>query len=234
MVKLVGGCAGDELALSSTWQICGGDVYTGSVIGIAIGSDGPMGVGLGHGWTSSGETMVVTDSDGQRIFKLDDKPALDLYLDHAGVTSDQLEDPEQWADAMHKRPLGLPRPSGIEVRAVLGADLDDRSLICGDVPQGAIITVMKGDTGTVNEGTRQACVEVLADLGGAAPVGVMAFDCAGRRSVLGEDGVITEMATMAQFFNDVPIGGFYTYGEVARKAGSRGVHNATLVLFALG
>jgi hypothetical protein len=42
------------------------------------------------------------------------------------------------------------------------------------------------------------------------------------------------MAEIAARLGDTPVGGFYTYGEVARKAGSRGVHSATLVLLALG
>lgn len=233
-VKLVGGCAGDELALTKTWQFHGGAVHSGAVVGAAIGSEGPLGVGLGHGWTRSGEAMVVTESDGQRIYRLDDQPALDRYIAEACVSPAELEDPEQWAIIMHKRPLGLLRPGGVEVRAVLGADMEDRSLTCGDVPQGAIISVMTGDADSIIAGTREACTAVLDDLGGASPLGVVAFDCSGRRSVLGESGVVAEMATLAEYFDDVPLGGFYTYGEVARKAGSRGVHNATLVLLALG
>ncbi|WP_396134765.1 FIST C-terminal domain-containing protein [Cellulomonas sp. ATA003] len=67
---------------------------------------------------------------------------------------------------------------------------------------------------------------------GAAPVGVIAFDCAGRRAVLGADGLRREMDVLAEHLPGVPLGGFYTYGEYARVAGSRGVHNATLVLLA--
>lgn len=233
-VKLVGGCAGDELALKGTWQIHGAEAHTGAVVGAAIGSEGPFGIGVGHGWKRSGQPMVVTESDGQRIFRLDDQPALDRYLAEAGGEIDLHVDGDEWPFVMLQRPLGLPRPGGDEVRAVLGADPVERSLICADVPQGAIISMMKGDVDTVIRGTVDACVDALAGLGGVEPVGVVAFDCAGRRSVLGHDGLPTEMAVIAEHLGRVPVGGFYTYGEVARKTGSRGVHSATLVLFALG
>jgi len=233
-VKMAGGCAADEGARTAIWVIHGGQALQDAVVGAAIGSAGSIGVGLGHGWTPTGESMVVTKSDGQRIFTLDDQPALDRYLAVAGVTNAQFEDPAQWSQIILTRPLGMPRPEGVEVRTVLDGDAANRSLLCGDVPQGAIMSVMRGDIGTALEGAREACVAVLDDLGDEAPVGVLAFDCAGRRSVLGEEGVVAEMATLAEFFDETPLAGFYTYGEVARKSGSRGIHGATLVLLALG
>jgi hypothetical protein len=233
-VKLVGGCAGDELAMTGTWQIHGGVAHKGAVVGAAIGSEGPLGIGVGHGWKRTGAPRVVTESDGQHIFRLDDQPALDRYLSEAGVASDEAIEGEEWPFIMLQRPFGIPRPGGDEVRAVLGADAVGRSLLCGDVPQGALISMMTGNVDTVLGGTVDACADAIAGLGGVEPIGVVAFDCAGRRSVLGEDGLPTEMAVIAEHLGAVPVGGFYTYGEVARKTGSRGVHSATLVLLALG
>ena len=128
-VKLVGGCAGDDLAMAATWQIHGGQAYQGAVVGAALGSDGPIGVGVGHGWTRSGDPMVVTESDGQRIFRIDDQPALDRYLTQAGVPESEWGDVDAWPDLMLRTPLALPRPSGDDVRAVLSGDAG-RSLAC--------------------------------------------------------------------------------------------------------
>ena len=233
-VALVGGSAGDELAMRQTHQFFHGEVLTGAVVGAAIGSDAPIGVGIGHGWRRAGEPIVVTESDGERIFQLDDQPALDYYLRRCGVDPADFHHVDSaWRDATEWRPLGLPRPGGEEVRAVLGADFDDRSLLCGDTPQGTVIWVMEGDAESVMDGTRTACDEALAGLHGAPPVGIIAFDCAARRAVLGEDGIAAEVRLIAECAPGVPLGGFYTYGEIARTRGSRGVHNATLVLLAL-
>ena len=65
-------------------------------------------------------------------------------------------------------------------------------------------------------------------------LGIIAFDCAARRAILGDAGIRAEMQTIAEYAPGVPVGGFYTYGEIARSSGSRGVHNATLALLALG
>jgi len=233
-VQLVGGCAGDELAMKGTWQIHGGEVHQGAVVGAALGSDGPIGVGVGHGWTRTGEPMVVTESDGQRIFRLDDKPALDRYLTQAGVPESKWTDIDAWPDLLLRKPLALPRRAGDDVRAVLSADPVNRSLACSDVPHGSLVSMMTGDAETVIAGTRQACAEAIAGLGGVSPLGFIAFDCAGRRALLGEEGLAGEMAGIAELVGEIPVGGFYTYGEVARRSGSRGVYSATLVMLALG
>ena len=233
-VALVGGSAGDELAMRRTHQFCNGQVFTGAVVGAAIGSDAPISVGVGHGWRRAGEPVVVTDSDGDRIYQLDDEPALDHYLRRCGADPADFHHVDSaWREATQWRPLGLPRPGGEEVRAVLGADFDDRSLQCGDTPQGTVIWLMEGDADSVMAGTRTACEEALAGLDGCPPIGLIAFDCAARRAVLGEEGIAAEVRLIAECAPGVPLGGFYTYGEIARTRGARGVHNATLVLLAL-
>lgn len=233
-VKLVGGCAGDELAMSATWQIHGDRAYTGAVVGAAIGSAGPIGIGVGHGWRRIGEPMVVTDSNGSQVFRIDDQPALDYYLQAIGAPPEAFVDAPTGLAYALLSPLGLPRPGGDEVRAVLGADFENRSLFCGDVPQGSMIWQMAGDAASVLAGTEAAFDQATDDLGGVPAVGYVAFDCAARRNILGDEGLIAEIAYLAGRAGDTPLAGFYTYGEVARRTGSRGVHSATLVLLALG
>ncbi len=233
-VQLVGGCAGDELEMDTTWQIFGDRAYTGAVVGAAIGSAGPIGIGVGHGWRPIGEPMVVTESDGSQVFRIDDQPALDYYLKSTGAPPQAYSDQVAWHSHALERPLGLPRPGGDEVRAVLGADYERRSLFCGDVPQGSMIWLMEGDAESVLLGTKTAFDQSIEGFDGSPALGFIAFDCAARRNILGDEGVETETSLLAQRAGSAPVAGFYTYGEVARRTGSRGVHSATLVLLALG
>jgi hypothetical protein len=232
-VPLVGGAAGDDLRMRQTHQLHGDRVLTGAVVGVAIGSDAPIGVGVGHGWRRVGEPIVVTESTGSLLVRLDDEPALDHYLRRVGAPPEAFHDPQRWQTLSLSHPLGLPRPGGEEVRAILGADYPTRSLVCGDVPQGTLLWVMAGDASTVMQGTDDACRDALSMLGGHEPVGLVAFDCAARRALLGADGIAEEARRIAAWAPGVPLGGFYTYGEIARTSGSRGVHNATLVMLAV-
>ena len=128
-VPLVGGCAGDGLKMKATFQIHGDRVLRDSVVGAAISSDAPIGVGIRHGWRRVGEPMLVTSSASNRVFRLDDQPALDVYLDRLDAPADARSDSANFTRFALTHPLGLSRRSVEEhVRFISDADFEDRSL----------------------------------------------------------------------------------------------------------
>jgi len=234
-VPLVGGCAGDGLKMTATWQLHGDEVLQHAVVAAAIGSDAPIGVGVRHGWRKVGEPMLVTSSGANRVKSLEGQPALDVYLARLGAPPEVHADPAAFTRFAMTHPLGLSRRSGEEVRFVTGADFDDRSLLfVAEVPQGGLAWFMEGDDASVLTATEDACTEALAALGGRPPAGLLAFDCIARKGVLGEGGVREEVNHIARFADGAPVAGFYTYGEIARTRGVSGFHNQTLVVLALG
>ena len=62
---------------------------------------------------------------------------------------------------------------------------------------------------------------------------MLAFDCIGRRGVLGDEGIQAEVNRLAASGAGAPVAGFYTYGEIARTRGMRGFHNQTLVVLSI-
>ena len=66
-VALVGGCAGDDIKMTATAQLHGSHVLANSVVAAAVASDGPLGIGVRHGWRRVGEPMVVTKSADNRV-----------------------------------------------------------------------------------------------------------------------------------------------------------------------
>ncbi len=79
----------------------------------------------------------------------------------------------------------------------------------------------------------ESCRQAVGSLDGADPVGVLVFDCGVRKAMLGPDGVRQEIAAMAEATAGAPTAGFYTYGEIARTRGARGMHYLTVVSLAL-
>ena len=65
------------------------------------------------------------------------------------------------------------------------------------------------------------------------PLGVVVFDCGARKLKLGPDKLSAEQAAIATAAAGAPFGGFYTFGEIARTRGSRGMHHLTVVSLAL-
>jgi hypothetical protein len=238
-IPLVGGCAGDDLTYSQTNQFLGDrdgvEVMTDAVVGIGLGSDGALGVGIAHGWRKLGEPKVVTSSSGGRLYEIDGRPALDVYLDWMGEDRSLLGDVKAFRARVFSSPLGMSRRTGEDIRVVHDGDLDDGSLLClADVPQGALTWLMQQDDESMIAAGAASCAQSIENLGGEDPLGLIVFDCGARKVMLGDAGVRREIdAIAAATGGDVPFGGFYTYGEIARTQGSRGMHHLTVVTLAL-
>ena len=235
-VPLVGGCAGDDLRMTKTFQLHGDRVLTDAVVAAGIGADAPLGIGVRHGLRRIGEPMLVTSGGGNRVYTLDDRPALDVYLEHLGVDEPAGSEQVALARLALRHPLGLGRPAGEEqVRFIVGGDFTERSLSCmAEVPRGALVWIMEGDARSVLEATDAACGDSLAQLDGRPPLGLIAFDCIARRGFLGDERIEAEIDRLTTFAPGAPVAGFYTYGEIARTRGVSGFHNQTLVVLAVG
>jgi hypothetical protein len=233
-VPLVGGCAGDDLKMKRTYQFHGNQVLENGIVAAAIASDAPLGIGVRHGWRKVGEPMLVTRSESNRVYTLDDQRAIDVYLERLGAPPETHTDPEAFTRFAITHPLGLSRRSGEEVRFIGEANFDDGSLGCiAEVPQGGLAWIMEGDSDSVLYATDAACDDALAALDGQAPLGFLAFDCIARRGVLGDEGIRGEVKRIGERAGGAPVAGFYTYGEIARTRGVSGFHNQTLVILAV-
>ncbi|RSM43266.1 hypothetical protein DMB66_53605 [Actinoplanes sp. ATCC 53533] len=229
-VPLIGGFSGDDRGSKRSFQFHDDRVLSGAVVGIALGSEAPLGIGIAHGWHRTEPAMVVTSSEGCRILQLDGEPALDVLQRRRGApaTADLFD------GVATLLALGLSRRSGDDIRVIHAGDESDRSVLAtATVPQGAVCWLMDSEQQAMIDGAGQSCAEAVAGLGGAPPLGLFTFDCGGRRGVLGPDGTQQEVAAIRAVLGEVPFGGFYTMGEIARVRGSSGTHALTLVTLAL-
>jgi hypothetical protein len=233
-VPMAGGCAGDGLKMTRTFQFHGDRVLTDSVVAAGIASTSPLGIGAQHGWRAVGEPMLVTGSSPNRVDSLDDRPALDVFLERLGTEPGQLR-PEDLPALALMHPLGLGRHRGEEqMRFITSADFTRRALFStAQVPQGSLAWLMEADTSAVLAAATTACDASVAALGGSSPLGMLAFDCVARRGVLGHAGIKKEIQVLADAAGRAPLAGFYSYGEIARTHGMRGLHNYTLVILSV-
>jgi hypothetical protein len=232
-MPLVGGFAADDRQFRQTYQFHGlgwdVNVHSGTVIGIALGSDEPLGIGIAHGWHRVEPPMIATRCAGEILLEIDGKPALDVLAERLGTeaTSDAV-----FGDDIHA--IGLSRRGGEDVRVLFRGDDVERSVLSGaEIPQGALFWLMQGDRDALIDGARASCADAVAALGGARPIGALAFDCGGRSLRLGEEGRNAEVAAMREGLGGVPFAGLYTLGEVARTRGALGMHSLTLVTLAV-
>jgi hypothetical protein len=234
-VPLIGGSASPS-ARRRTFHMHGQDVLEDAVVGAAIASEAPFGVGLRHGWHRVGEPMSVTHSAGGHVFTLDDRPALATYLERLSAPPEAYTNREVFTRFADTRPLGVDRRGGADVRNVSSTELHREGWLrsSGEIPEGGLVWLMEGDEASVLAAAGDAFTDAVDDLGGAPPLGFLAFDCASRRRLLGEAGVKEEIGLMQARAGGAPLAGFYTWGEIARTRGIHGYHNQTLVVLAVG
>lgn len=235
-VPLFGGAAADGWRMSGAYQLGGGRVHSDAVVAAAITSDAPLSIAVRHGWREVGEPMIVTSSSDGRVYTLDDKPALDLYLDRLGAPPDAYTDAAAFTRFSMSRPLGVRRRRGLEARNLsTEVDLEGRSIGGGGATDhGSLVWAMTGDEQSIAAATDTACAQALDGLGGHEPIGLLTMSCAGLRAVLGEDGTRRESERLAKWAAGAPFAGFHTYGEIARIRGIDGFHNQTLAVLAFG
>ncbi|OLB81870.1 MAG: hypothetical protein AUI14_01735 [Actinobacteria bacterium 13_2_20CM_2_71_6] len=176
----------------------------------------------------------MTRSADGCIYELDQRPALPTYLQRLGAPAAAYTDPVAFDAFTQTRPLGVRRRSGEEVRNVSSTDyLAEGWLGCsGTVPEGGLVWPMEGDEASVIEAAGEACQAAVEALDGHRPLGLFAFDCVSRIGLLGETAG-DEVDRMVAVAGDVPLSGFYTWGEIARTRGINGYHHQTLVVLAV-
>ena len=217
-VALVGGFAGAQLH--------GNRIHRNSVVAAALGSSAPLGVGVRHGWRPLGEPLLVTASEGNWLQTLNDRPALDVYLE-------LLAAPEgvEFSRLALRHPFGVAAARGREaqIRAVVGANFQSRTLRCNtEAAVGTLVWPMEGAADEVLDATTLACEQSLAPLRGQPPLGLLAFDSVARAGLGGARARIAAAAAAA------PVGSVGTYGEIARTSGSVGFHSHALAVLAIG
>jgi hypothetical protein len=225
-IPLVGGVAGHPARGGDCALLYGAAVLHDAVIGIAIGSDAPLGVGVRHGWRPVGDPMLVTRAVPGRVLELDGRPAADVYRDRVGPGADD--------DAVVRgHPLGLRRRVGeAHVRTVSLDGAADGSIEAA-VPAGALVWLMESDRASVLDATDAACHAAIAALGeDEEPQALLLFDCSARLEFLRDDAD-DEIARILAVAGGATVAGLSTNGEIARIRGINGLHHQTLVVLAL-
>ena len=242
--EIVGGALGDEADFKHTYQYYNGKVYEDTVVGMLIcgGKKMKTATGVRSGWESIGNRMRCTKSKGNVVYELDNKRILDVYEEYLGK------------ERSKKLPaIGLEYPIGLidetaeiegykyfQLRSPLGVDKKKGSIsFAAAIPEGKPVTLTYSSREYIIKGSSQAAVQAKKTLKGK-PRLIMMFSCIARKMVLSRRTNEEVQAVKKVFGKDVPIIGFYTYGEIGpidkRKASLRNTrwHNETVVLYVLG
>lgn len=231
-VPLFGGGAADQFRMSGTRQFFGSEAVSDSVPILLFSGALHCAFSAASGWKPVGEPGLVNRAEGPVVHEIDGRPALDFFRRFLGPSA--LPTPEC--------PLAIIGPDGgIEyLRASNGfADEATGSIqLAGDVPTGAIVQIAIASRDAILEGCRKSVGGAFAAYPhGKAPEAALVFSCAARKMLLGtrtaeEFGIVREVLG-----TDVPVCGFYGYGEIGPLAGASpasNYHNEAFVCLLMG
>lgn len=240
---VVGGAAGDDFKFAQTFQYLGAQALSGAVVGLGLAGEFRLGVGVKHGWIPVGAPQKVTRSAGSIVHEIDGKPAISIYEDYFGTEEAMRLKEETLGKLAITYPLGMRLPDTDEMllRDALSVDAHGSITCAAEIPEGSDIQLMIGSRESAVAVAREAAQYALNQLEGAQPKAIIIFNCIARNKLFGERAGEEISAIQDVLGKDVPLIGFYTYGEQAPLGGevrnlercNPAFHNETVVICAL-
>ena len=234
-VNIFGGMAGDDITFTGTYVFTYDQSSDFGIVSLILNEDKIDLHGMAiSGWKPIGISRIITKSEDNLIYTIDEKPALEIYMRFLGRDVSSANNQVNFFDtiAVHY-PFQVEREDREPMMvSPIGYDHEKEALICeSNVPQGSRFRfstppdfdIMKTVVEKANELKTKTNAEAEA---------LLIFSCVGRLSALGP---------MAQEENEglydvwkSPMAGFYTYGEFGRALnGKHEFHSTTCCWVAL-
>ncbi len=227
-VPIFGGMAGDSTRFKKTLVGLNSDPKSGEVVAITFYGDSlEIKSNCDSGWNSLGLEFKITSSVENKLFELNHKNAYDVLYEF--LAPDNQED---FAKTTLYYPFLLVEDGiGNVIRTPILVDHENKSLTyAGDMPEGAIVKLMKSGTMQLLDSTVDVAKYCVSE--NQKPSFIFATSCVGRRVVL--DDMANEEFTELQsvFGTESHYFGFYSYGEFSRTGVEENckLHNQTLAV----
>lgn len=229
-VAVTGGLAGDGSDFYETLTFLNKPPQKDTVAVIGFYGDRlKIGYGSVGGWDPFGPERLITRSDGNVLYEMDGRSALELYKLYLGKHADGLP------AAGLLFPLSIrvkEREKGL-VRTILSINEEKQSLtFAGDVPEGAYARLMKANFDRLIDGAMEAAKNSYEAAGSVCPELAVLISCVGRKLLL-KQRTEEEVEGVRDILGaDAVLTGFYSYGEICpfTYGASPELHNQTMTV----
>jgi small ligand-binding sensory domain FIST len=237
--EVVGGGAAHSFyyeSLQTTYQHHGDKVLSRAAVGFALSGGFSTDMDICHGCASVGVDLTVTRSEGNRLFELDHRPAVEVWSEICGPS-------ETVAGHLASLAIGIPVPDAKSedeylIRAAYSADPESGGIVLGShVPVGTRIMLHHRTVENVLDGAARMGARLRARLQGTTPRAVFAFECGARaRPFLGEAATLSENLALQEAVGGAGAAwiGMMPWGEIFPMGGRPTFHNYSYPLLVLG
>ncbi|TWO32708.1 histidine kinase [Seonamhaeicola sediminis] len=228
-ILITGGLCGDAARFEKTIAGYNENPKPGEIIAVGFyGESFEATFSIHGGWTPFGPERVVTKSESNVLYELDNKPALDLYKKYLGDKSKELP------AAALLYPLNVKSTDENHpiVRTILNINEDDNTMIlAGDIPEGSKVQLMMTNVDNIANASERAAKQAL-ELRHIKPELALLVSCIGRKLVLDQRVEEEIEEVVAVLGEETTICGFYSYGEIAPFHGENNcqLHNQTMTI----
>ncbi len=226
---IFGGLAADGLKMQRTYVFTNEALTDKGLLALILDEEkiSLNGVAVG-GWQPIGMDRVITKSEGNVVYTIDDEPALNFIKRYAGLKEVDTENGLNFLLASNFQ-LQLQRQDKHPVmRTPMWANTNDGSIFfAGSLPQGSKVKLSLLPGFDVIEIAQAEFVKYKNEQPEADAL--IVFSCAGRQITLGP--YVSEEINGIKNIWDAPLAGFFCYGEIGRVvSGQHEFHNMTCSL----
>ncbi len=228
-VLITGGLCGDDARFEKTVASYNEAPKEGEIIAIGFyGETFEASFSIYGGWTPFGPERLITKSDGNILYEIDGKPALDLYKTYLGDKAKELP------GSALIYPLNVKSQQNDQsfVRTILTIDEEKNAMIlAGDVPEQSKVQLMMTNMDSIAAASETAAKRALEGRN-KPPQLALLISCIGRKLVLDQRIEEEVEEVMSVIGEDIVISGMYSYGEIAPFYGERSckLHNQTMTI----
>jgi hypothetical protein len=227
-VNVYGGMASDDYTFTEQFVFTNGKESSRGIVALALDENNILIKGKATcGWKAVGTEKIVTKSEGNHVYTVDDIPVLDLTAKYGGLENVSPDNTGLMLEIASNLPLQLQRGKGDPVmRPGLLVDWSDHSFYCsGSVPQGSKVRFSLPPDFNVMEKVIKGVEELKQNEMPEADA-LIVFSCAGRILAFGPM-MNQEIEGIKKVWN-VPMAGMFSNAELARATGGNlEMHNIT-------
>jgi len=178
------------------------------------------------GWKPVGTLKTVTKSEGNRVYTIDDQPAVDLLIKYTGIDVNLDDEMDIFTQLGSTYPLQVQKDEGLPVmKPPIMVNPSDHSIICGGmIPQGSKVRFSLPPDFDVIDTVIESAEKIKSDELPEADA-LVVFSCIGRFEALGPL-VYKEIEGLQSVWN-VPMAGFFSFGEFGKTPGGKSDFHGT-------
>jgi len=210
-IPIFGGSSGDYFKYDANYQLVNNRVSNDAIALAFIETEILFGLGMSHGFIPTKRRVLVTRASDHIVHEFDNRPAAEVYADMLGIPVNQMrEELPAPPSPFNAFPFGSIDVYGNSLLHVPERIFDDGAISFPHlIGNNTVMTLMKADKNEVLNAGVSAYEKAIRHGGINKPASVWMISCALRLTA----GDNQEEIRLLREKVNLPIYGFYTYGE---------------------